>query len=116
MCYLLYSKTRLIQHYRKTPSRVLAHPSPPPAHPCTRLLLAAKVTRDFQYENNIFLPYLDHRSVLTSRSRYWKDRLSNAKVKQLKLQYLYSLDARRTYLDISTELVVNVIISWLLRK
>ena len=95
---------------------MLARPSPSPVHPCTRLFLAAKVTRDFQYENDIFLPYLDHRSVLTSRSRYWKDRLSNAKVKQLKLQYLYSLDARRTYLDIWTELVVNAIIVWLLRK
>ena len=36
-----------------------------------------------------------------------RDRISNAKVKQLKLQYLYSLDTRRTYLDISTELVVH---------
>ena len=36
-----------------------------------------------------------------------RNRISNAKVKQLKLQYLYSLDTGRTYLDISTELVVH---------
>ena len=96
------SQTRLIQHYHKIPSGVLTHPShpslppqsPSPPNPvplpysCLRLLLTEKVTRDFQDQNNRFLPFWEYRSLFTSRFVYWQDRIWNAKVKQLKLQYL----------------------------
>ena len=99
---LVYSQTRLIQHYHKIPSGVLTHPShpslppqsPSPPNPvplpysCLRLLLTEKVTRDFQDQNNRFLPFWEYRSLFTSRFVYWQDRIWNAKVKQLKLQYL----------------------------
>ena len=111
---LVYSKTRLIQHYHKIPSGVLTHPShpslptqSPSPTPASAYFLLKRSLVIFKIKtiDSCLSESIDHclrHGSCTGKIVYEMQKWNN-----WNSNICYSLDARRTYSDISTESVVQ---------